>query len=124
MIDPETNRPVKARVLMTTEMGGKFGNRTTVYAGQSYHSAREARYAAELDLRLRGKDIKGWERQISLPMKVGKKLICRYIIDFVIEHKDGSKEYVEVKGFETDTWKLKWKLFEALYPNVRKTIVK
>ena len=34
--------------------------------------------------------------------------------NFKITHNDGGIEYVEVKGFETEVWRLKWKLFEAL----------
>jgi hypothetical protein len=40
----------------------KFNNRQTEYGGVIYHSQKEADYAAELDLRLRAKDIDGWER--------------------------------------------------------------
>ena len=30
----------------------------------------------------------------------------------------------EVKGFETREWRLKWKLFEACYPDRKKKVVK
>jgi hypothetical protein len=32
--------------------------------------------------------------------------------------------YTEVKGFETAEWRLKWKLFEALFPHLDKQIIK
>jgi hypothetical protein len=97
-----------------------MGNRKTEFAGDIYHSKREADYAAELSYACAGRDIKGWERQVRLPLIVNGTKIAVYAIDFVIEHLDGSKEYIEVKGFETPVWKLKWKLFEALYPELKK----
>lgn len=101
-----------------------MGNRLTDYGGVKYHSKKEADYAAELNLRMRGKDIKGWERQVRIPMIVSGKKICDYVMDFEILHNNNTIEYIEVKGFETPVWKLKWKLLEALYPDYKKTIVK
>ena len=93
----------------------KYHNTTNVYNDQVYHSIKEANYAGELDLRIKAHDIKSWVRQVRIPLDVGGYHICNYIIDFVVTHNDGTLEYVEVKGFETDVWRLKWKLFEALY---------
>jgi len=97
------------------------------YNGLRYDSGFEASYAAELDLRVKGKDIKSWERQITIPLTVNGYLVCNYKIDFVVYHNDGTVEYVETKGYAHNTWKLKWKLFEALYsdkPNIILTVVK
>ncbi len=107
--------------------GNKYGARTAQYGGVTYHSTAEAKYAQQLDLRLMAKEIKGWERQIRIPLKVNDYLIATYIIDFVIHHKDGTAEYLEIKGMETRDWRQKWKLFEALYadkPNVKLTVIK
>lgn len=70
---------------------------------------------AELDLLLRAKQIKGWKCQVKIPLDVNGYHVCNYYIDFVIEENDGTFTYSEVKGFETEVWRLKWKLFEALY---------
>ena len=107
--------------------GSKYGAKRTEHNGIQYHSKKEAGYAVELDLRLKAGDIKGWERQVKIPLDVNGYHIANYMIDFVITHNDGVKEYVEVKGFETEVWRLKWKLFEALYGDnidTRLTIVK
>lgn len=93
----------------------KFNAVRQTYNGHSYHSKKEAEYAAELDLRKKAKDIKNWRRQQKIELRVYGKLICNYYIDFVIEHNNGLEEYVEIKGFITDVWKLKWKLFETIY---------
>jgi len=98
----------------------KFANRSTEYNGIVYHSKKEATYAVELDFRVKAKDIKSWDRQVKVELKIKGKLITRYFLDFLIQHNDGTIEYVEVKGFETDVWKLKWKMFEALYGGNRK----
>lgn len=107
--------------------GNKYGAKKQEFNGVSYHSKKEAGYASELELRKKAGDIKDWSRQKVMPLDVGRFHICNYVIDFVIEHNDESIEYVEVKGFETALWRLKWKLFEATYgdlPNVRLTVVK
>ena len=79
---------------------------------------KEAKYAEDLDWRVKGKDIKSWERQKKISLDVNGKHIANYYIDFVIHHNDGSREYVEVKGFATEVWRLKWKLFEALIDEI------
>lgn len=108
--------------------GKKYGNSSHVYNGLSYHSKKEAGYAAELDLRLRANDISGWQRQIKISLDVEGRHITNYYVDFCIIHKDKTMEFIEVKGFETPEWKIKWRLFEALheriYPGSRLTVVK
>jgi len=96
----------------------KYGNTTQRYNGISYDSIKEANYAEELDWRVKAKDIKSWERQIKISLDVNGFHICNYYVDFKIIHNDGSVEYVEVKGFETEVWRLKWKLFEALINDI------
>ena len=103
-----------------------FTNKKQEYNKSLYDSKFEAGYAAELDLRLKAKQIKGWERQIKIPLDVNGYHITNYYIDFVVYHLDGITEYVEAKGYMTEVWKMKWKIFEALYsekPDVKLTIV-
>ena len=97
------------------------------YNGFRYDSGFEASYAAELDMRVKVKEIKSYEKQVNLDLIVNGYRVCQYRIDFIIHHLDGDLEYVETKGYATDTWKLKWKLFEALYsdiPGNKLTVVK
>lgn len=75
----------------------------------------EAGKAMELAQLKRDKKIKDFQEQVKIPLEVNGFHICNYYIDFVIQHNDGDTEYCETKGYATDTWKLKWKLFEALY---------
>lgn len=123
--------------------GNKYHNQRYEYNGINYHSKKEAGYAMELDLRKKAKKseplaIKDWDRQKKIEINIyypkkgkcvitdipatelknqGKEFvhICNYYIDFIIYHYDGEQEYIEVKGMETDTWRLKWKLTEAIF---------
>lgn len=93
----------------------KYGNRTHVYNGRTYDSIKEAGFAAELDLRLKAHDIAAWEPQVRLDLKANGKHICTMIPDFRVTYPDGSVELVEVKGYATETWRLKVKILEATY---------
>ena len=101
--------------------GNKYHAQSSEYNGIRYDSKLEAAYAAELDIRKRGKDIKNWERQTTLELKVNGLKICNYKIDFIIEHNDGSFEWAEIKGFETMEWRMKWKLLEATFDDHKRT---
>lgn len=82
------------------------------YNHRSYHSMQEAGYAMYLDQLLKEKKIKSWKPQVKIELfGENGSHICNYYIDFKIEHSDGKTEYVEVKGFATAIWRLKWKLF-------------
>jgi hypothetical protein len=106
----------------------KYGNKTQVYNGKCYDSIKEANYAEDLDWRLKAKDIKAWDRQVKISLDVNGEHITNYFVDFKIIHNDNSIEYVEVKGFATALWQLKWLLFEALIneidPNAVLTVYK
>lgn len=114
----------------TQKSGNKYHSITNQYNGITYHSKLESAYAQELDIRVKAGDIKSWDRQVKLDLKVNGQHICNYYIDFVIHHNDGTKEFIEVKGFETEVWRLKWKLFEALFddfkegPDDKMTVIK
>ncbi len=107
--------------------GSKYGNIAREYDGIVYASKKEAEFAKELDLLKKAGEIKDWERQVKISLDVNGFHIANYYVDFKIYHNDGSVEFAEVKGFATETWRLKWKLFEALYSNnknVKLTIIR
>lgn len=61
---------------------------------------------------------------MPIELRVNGELICTYKIDFVeIDMKD-NETWTEIKGFETPEWRLKWKLFDALYPERKKQVIK
>ena len=99
---------------------GKFGSIETVFMGRTYHSKKEAEYASLLELRRRSRGpqrILSWEPQVPIRLEVNGKLVCTYIADFLIKFPDGHEELHETKGVETAVWRMKEKLFRALYPD-------
>jgi len=85
--------------------------------GKQYDSKFEASFALKYDQMLKKGEIKGYDPHYRIPLIVNGFKVCDYYIDFAIYHNDGTVEYVECKGYPTDVWKLKWKLFCALYEN-------
>jgi len=97
------------------------------FNGIKFDSGFEARYAKDLHFRQAAGEILSWEAHVKIPLTVGKYIVCDYFIDFVVHFPDGSTEYVETKGWPSPVWRLKWKLFEALYSdkeNVRLIVEK
>jgi len=92
----------------------KYRNKTKIYNGRTYDSIREANHAEELDWRIKAGEIKEVIPQFKIDLKVSGKHICNYYPDFKVIMADGSIQFHEVKGFKTDVFILKWKLFEAL----------
>lgn len=118
----------RIRSFSQTRKKSKYKNVPRDHNGTMYHSTKEAKYARDLDYRKRAKDIRDWKRQVKIELYSYGIHIADYWIDFVVEHNDGSLEYVEVKGFATPEWRLKWKLFCAQmgerYPDAQLTVVK
>jgi hypothetical protein len=118
----------RIRSFRNTRKQSKYKNSFADYGGAKYHSMFEAKVARDLDIRKRAKDIKSWERQVRVSLDVNGQHICNYFVDFLVTHNDDSLEYIEAKGFATEVWRLKWKLFEALLdtisPGARITILK
>ena len=82
--------------------------------GYTFDSKREAIRYNELLLLVRDGQISNLEVHPVFPLVVNDKLICKYEADFGYTEND--KQVVEdVKGFRTDTYKLKQKLMYAVY---------
>lgn len=102
----------------------KYGAVKQTYNGYSYHSKKEAEYAAFLDWRIKAGEVEKWERQHKISLDVNGVHIANYFIDFKVYLSDGSVEYVEVKGAESALWIQKWRLTQALYPDYKLVLVK
>lgn len=98
----------------------KFNASKKRYGADLYHSKKEADYAALLDTLKKAADpaerVTRWTRQVRVPLIVNGALIANWYCDFEVTYADGRVELHEVKGFDTETWRLKRKLFLALYP--------
>ena len=53
--------------------------------------------------------------KIGVPVNGIKDSIANYYLDFIITHNDGRREFVEVKGMETEAWRMKWAILEATF---------
>lgn len=95
----------------------KYGAKKAKYKDRIYDSTLECNYAQQLDWRKKAGEIKRWESQYKLELKINDRHICNYYVDFLVELFDGKVEYHEVKGFETSLWRLKWKMVKAIYCN-------
>lgn len=98
----------------------KYGAKRTEYNGYKYDSKFEASIAAELDLRIRGKDIKGYDKQFKVEMwaydKNGKKAMKKtHKVDFRIHHNDGSYELYEAKGMITPDYQDRRRWLEVFW---------
>ena len=83
-------------------------------------SKLEASYAALFDASrkasLKKDRVVDVKRQVKVSFDLNGVHICNYYMDFVVMYADGREEWVEVKGYETDIWKMKAKMFRAFYP--------
>lgn len=103
--------------------GGWSVAQPTIFGGYRYRSKAEADYAANLEVRLDAKDIKAWERAPSFPLIVNGKRCGRYTPDFLVTLRDGTRDLIEVKGWAARDFAFRLKVFEALYPAWKVSVV-
>ena len=102
----------------------KFHSIKAVINNIQFDSLNESRYYIEVLNGIKNKKIKSYELQkpyelIPAYTKNGHKIRkMEYLADFVLKMTDGSTKVVDVKGVETDVFKLKKKLFEYKYPDL------
>lgn len=108
--DTKSNK-MNANCNKSTSKYNKYGAKRTNIDGHVFPSKKEANYYMELDLRLKAGDIAGFCIQPIFILSPGIK----YIADFIIFNNDGTTEVVDTKGFRTQEYKLKKKLFENKY---------
>ena len=108
----------------------KYNNRKTVVDGITFDSKKEADYYCALKLLKQSGEIRDFGLQPKYELqpafeKNGKKYRpITYVADFVIVNNDGTTEVVDVKGVETQVFKIKKKMFEYQYPELELKIVK
>lgn len=93
----------------------KYGNKKVTYAGQIFDSIGERDryfYLQEAERQGRIKDLKC---QVRFPLDVNGLKVCAYIADFVYFLPDGHRIVEDYKGAITDVFRLKAKLFKAIY---------
>lgn len=92
--------------------------------GHWHHSTKESNYCNKLALLIKAKEIKEYKTQVKYEFRVNGYKICAHYVDFLVTNNDGTQEVHEVKGWETEIWRLKRNLFEALYPETKYVVLK
>lgn len=98
----------------------KYRNKKIIIDGIKFDSIREGAVYVDLKKQLKMGQIK--ELELQVPFTLQEKFkdeygACRaitYKADFVVTHNDGLKEIIDVKGYETVEFKLKWKMLRKL----------
>ena len=96
----------------------KYRNKKVTVDGIKFDSQKEAWYYVALKSKKQNKEIKDFELQVKIELMPKFKYqgetvrAITYYCDFLIYHNDGTKEYVDVKGVQTDVFKIKWKMFK------------
>lgn len=92
--------------------GSKYGAKSTEVDGIRFDSKAEARYYGKLKAQVAAGELAYFLRQVSIYLP-GK---TRYVVDFMEVFHDGRIRYVDVKGVQTQMFRLKKRQVEALYP--------
>lgn len=101
----------------------KYRNRKIELDGHVFDSKAEARYYKELLMRQNAKDILFFKLQPKYQLVAGfekdgkKHRAIHYIADFEVHNNDGTIDVIDVKGFKTDVFRLKEKLFHKKFPH-------
>lgn len=99
----------------------KYKNTRIKVGDITFHSKAEADRYLELCLLQHAKEIQGLELQPRFKLIVNDVLICTYVADFI--YYDNKHHYTvveDVKGYLTKEYKIKAKLFQAIYGNTYK----
>lgn len=108
----------------------KYKNKKIVIDGIIFDSQAEGKRYQELKLLLKNGDIKDLELQPRFILqdkfkKNGKTYRkIEYVADFQYIDKNGKTIVEDVKGMETDVFKLKHKLFEYNYKDIELILIK
>jgi hypothetical protein len=76
-----------------------------------FQSKKEARYYRELKARMFAGEVKYFLRQVPFDI-----FGVKYRVDFMEVWTDGTIHWIDVKGFKTQTYKMKRRMVEASYP--------
>ena len=90
----------------------KFGAKPTEVDGIRFDSKIESKYFEKLKFCQKSGELLFFLRQVPIHLPGKTKLV----IDFVEYWADGNVVFTDVKGIETETFRLKQRQVEAIYP--------
>lgn len=99
----------------------KYNSRKVRIDGIPFDSQKEADYYCQLKLFLQSGIIDGFCRQARFVVTAGNDdtKATEYVTDFVIFYPDKTYRIVDVKGMETEVFKLKMKSLKEKYPKIK-----
>lgn len=100
-------KPPKKRIV-AKDKTNKYHNKHVTVDSINFDSRKEVDYYSELKMRLKAGEIKGFCRQAEFILAPN----LRYKADFIVFNNDGTAEIIDVKGFKTQVYKDKKKVFE------------
>lgn len=107
----------------------KYFNQKVKVDGIEFQSTKEANYYLFLKQLQKEGEVKSIELQPKYELlpafeKNGKKYrAITYTADFKVTYSDGREEVIDTKGYQTQAFRLKHKLFEHKYPDLTLKIV-
>ncbi|PYE87779.1 DUF1064 domain-containing protein [Bacillus sp. 196mf] len=107
----------------------KYKNKKVNLDGHVFDSKAEANYYEGLKIRYARGEVQGFERQPIFKLQPAFKKqdksfqAITYIADFLVYLPNGEVEVIDIKGFITQTFALKKKMFEYKYPHLRLIIL-
>lgn len=90
----------------------KFRAVPTETDGIKFSSRSEAQYYTRLKAQQASGEVVGFLRQVPFYLPGGVKYVC----DFMVFRADGEVQVIDVKGMETESFRAKKRMVEALYP--------
>ena len=108
----------------------KYNNIKTVVDNIEFDSRKEADFYCQLKLLKRAGEIRDFGLQPRYELQPTFKKdgttyrSITYVADFVVVNNDGTTDVIDIKGVETQVFKIKQKLFEYKYPDKKLKIVK
>lgn len=106
----------------------KFNAKKTQIDGIKFDSKAEAQYYLQLKWLKQARQIKDFKLQprflLQEAFKKNGKTIRKieYVADFEVHNLDGSTEIIDIKGVETEGFKIKRKLYERRYDTPLKVL--
>lgn len=101
--------------------GSKYRAVKTWIDGICFDSKKEAEFYGTLKALQRAGAIKGFCRQARFVVAEGTDRDSRaaeYVTDFIVFENDGGCKIIDVKGMQTEQFKLKMKLFRERFPGL------
>jgi hypothetical protein len=98
----------------------KYNNKKCQWRNMLFDSKKELKCAIWLESLKQKKEIKSYLREKPYLIFVNNIKICKIVPDFTVCMYDDSIKVIEIKSKPTmtSTWKIKMKLFKAIYSHI------